>query len=54
MPDEMTVASIRAAVRPVLPCFGERILPEGDDGGRSSAEMVGLGRELRGLDRSEL
>jgi len=35
----------RGAIRRALPCFGERALPEGDDDGRSSAEMVGSGRE---------
>jgi len=38
-------ASTRGAIRRALPCFGERALPEGDDDGRSSAEMVGSGRE---------
>jgi hypothetical protein len=38
-------ANTHGAIRRGLPCFGERVLPEGEDGDRSAMEMVGSGRE---------
>jgi hypothetical protein len=47
-------ASTRGAIHRAPPCFGERALPEGDDDGRSSVAMVGLGSECPDQDWREL
>src|SRR5258708_31336021 len=47
-------ASTRGAIHRALPCFGGRALPEGDDDGRSSVAMVGLGSECPDQDWCEL
>jgi site-specific recombinase XerD len=47
-------ASIRGAIHRVLPCFGERALPERDGDGRSSVATDGLGWECPDQDWREL
>src|SRR5258708_35146145 len=47
-------ASTRGAIHRALPCFGERTLPEGNDGGRLSVGMVGSGRGRRDQGLCEL
>src|SRR5258708_637124 len=50
----LSPASTRGAIHRALPCFGGRALPEGDDDGRSSVAMVGLGSECPDQDWCEL